>query len=145
MPGMMIRVPITIVTSMLLTLAGAVAGGASAGAVVTGRWPVPLDIAPPKIDISVSSATYDCGNQSPIKIAGEDSTITLNGSCGEVDISGAANTVNIQSVAIIKATGSNNHITWENGPGGAVPQISNPSGSNDIRGPGGYQVQPGRG
>jgi len=148
MSGIMIRVPVMIVTSMFLALTGAVAGATSAAAVVTasaGRWSAPLDVAPPKIDISVSNATYDCGNQSPIRIAGEDATITLNGSCGEVDISGAANTVNIQTVAIIKATGSNNHITWENGPGGAIPQISNPSGSNDIRGPGGFQVQSGKG
>jgi hypothetical protein len=88
--------------------------------------------------------TYDCGNQSPIRISGEDSTITLNGSCGEVDISGAANTVNLQTVAIIKATGTGNHITWENGPGGAVPQISNPGVSTDIKGPGGIQIRSGR-
>ncbi len=71
---------------------------------------------------------------------GEDSTITLNGSCGEVDVSGAANTVNLQSVAVIKATGTGNHITWERGPAGAAPQISNPGRSNDIRGPGGIQT-----
>src|SRR5271163_1074342 len=148
MSGIIIRVSVTIVTSMFLSLAGAVAGGTSAAAVVTapaGRWPAPLGVAPPKIDSSVSHLTYDCGNQSPIKIVGEDSTITLNGSCGEVDVSGAANTVNIQTVAIIKATGSSNHITWESGPEGALPQITNPGGSNDIRGPGGIQIQSGKG
>jgi hypothetical protein len=75
-----------------------------------------------------------------IRIVGEDATITLDGSCGEVDVSGAANTVNLQTVAIIKATGTGNHVTWENGPGGSVPQISNPNGSNTIAGPGGFQL-----
>jgi hypothetical protein len=68
----------------------------------------------------------------------------LYGSCGEVDVSGAANTVNLQTVAIIKATGTGNHITWEKGPGGAAPQISNPNGSNSIAGPGGIQIQSGQ-
>jgi hypothetical protein len=146
MSGIMIRVPVRIVASVFLALAGALVGGTSvADAAPAGHWPAPLGVAPPRIDISVSTATYDCGNQSPIKIVGEDATITLNGSCGEVDISGAANTVNIQTVAIIKATGSSNHITWENGPGGGVPQISNPSGSNDITGPGGFQAPASKG
>jgi len=98
------------------------------------------DAAPAKIDSSFSFVTYDCGGQSPIRIVGEDSTITLNGSCGEVVVSGTANTVNIQSVAVINAPGTGNHITWEKAPGGATPQISNPSGSNDIHGPGGIQI-----
>ncbi|PRI15978.1 hypothetical protein B2J96_07530 [Mycobacterium shigaense] len=85
--------------------------------------------------------TYDCGSQSLIKVVGEDSTITLNGTCGEVDVTGVANTVNLQTVAIINAPGTGNHITWEKGPGGGVPRISNPSGSNDIHGPGGIQIQ----
>jgi hypothetical protein len=139
----MIHLPVTVAASLLVAVAAAPA--AAVAAAPAGRWSVPLDVAPPRIDSSVAHLTYDCGSQSPIRISGEDSTITLYGSCGEVDISGAANTVNLQTVAIIKATGSNNHITWENGPGGAVPQISNPNGSNDIRGPGGFQVQPGRG
>jgi hypothetical protein len=114
-------------------------------AVLVGSASVPSDIAwadaaPAKIDASFKFVTYDCGGQSPIRIVGEDSTITLNGSCGEVDISGTANTVNLQIVAVIKATGTGNHITWEKAAGGAVPQISNPSGSNDIHGPGGLQT-----
>ena len=96
--------------------------------------------APAKIDSSFSFVTYDCGGQSPIRIVGEDSTITLNGSCGEVDVSGTANTENLQTVAAILATGTGNHITWEKAAGAAVPKISNPSGSNDIHGPGGLQV-----
>jgi hypothetical protein len=139
----MIRVRVAVVTSILVMFTGAPA--AVAATAPAGRWSVPLDVAPPKIDISVSSVTYDCGDQSPIRIAGEDATVTLNGSCGEVDVSGAANTVNLQAVAIIKATGSSNHITWESGRGGAVPQISNPNGSNDITGPGGFQVPQGKG
>lgn len=95
---------------------------------------------PANIDISFSFATYECGNQSPIRIVGEDSTITLTGSCGEVDVSGAANTVNLQTVAAILATGTGNHITWEKAPGGGIPQIRNPGRSNDIRGPGGIQI-----
>ncbi|ORV51652.1 hypothetical protein AWC05_26070 [Mycobacterium florentinum] len=105
-----------------------------------GRWQVPEDLSPAKIDASFKFVTYDCGTQSPIRIVGEDSTITLNGSCGEVDVSGAANTVNLQTVAVINATGMGNHITWENGPGGTVPRISNPGHNNDIRGPGGFQA-----
>jgi hypothetical protein len=101
--------------------------------------PVPLEIAPAKVDTSFSTVTYDCGSQSPIRVVGEDSTITLNGSCGEVDVSGVANTVNLQSVAVINVTGTGNHITWQRGPGGAVPQISNPGRSNSIVGPGGVQ------
>jgi hypothetical protein len=167
MSGIMIRVPVTIVTSMFVALAGAVAsdrpsGDAAAPSIIAlmsgastsaatvftapaGHWSAPLDVAPPKVDISVSIVTYDCGDQSPIRIVGSDSTITLNGSCGEVDVAGVANTVNLQTVAIIKATGTGNHITWEKGPGGAVPQISNPGVSNDIRGPGGIPFQSGRG
>ena len=98
------------------------------------------DAAPAKIDSSFAFVTYDCGNQSPIKIVGQDSTITLYGSCGEVDVSGAANTVNLQTVAVINATGGGNHITWEKGPAGGVPRISNPGHNNDIHGPGGLQV-----
>lgn len=114
-------------------------------AILGGSTSAPSDIAwadtaPAKIDSSFSFVTYDCGSQSPIRIVGEDSTITLNGSCGEVDVSGAANTVNLQTVAAIVATGTGNHITWEKGPGGGAPQISNPGRSNDIRGPGGLQI-----
>jgi Protein of unknown function (DUF3060) len=98
------------------------------------------DAAPAKIDSSFAFVTYDCGNQSPIRIVGQDSTITLNGSCGEVDVSGAANTVNLQTVAVINATGGGNHITWEKGSAGGVPRISNPGHNNDIRGPGGIQL-----
>ncbi|WP_197694614.1 DUF3060 domain-containing protein [Mycobacterium sp. 852002-51971_SCH5477799-a] len=47
-----------------------------------------------------------------------DSNVTLTGSCGEVDVSGSANTVKLQTVAIIKTTGSGNHITRQQGPGG---------------------------
>ena len=101
---------------------------------------MPLDMAPTKIDSSYSALTYDCGSQSPIRIVSEDSTITLTGSCGEVDVSGVANTVNLQTVAAIRATGAGNHITWVKGPAGGVPQISNPGGNNDIRGPGGFQT-----
>ncbi|SOX56347.1 DUF3060 domain-containing protein [Mycobacterium ahvazicum] len=113
------------------------------GVVFSAIASAPSDIAltcgsPAKIDISFSAATYDCGNQSPIRIVGEDSTVTLTGSCGEVDVSGTANTVNLQTVAAIVATGTGNHITWEKGPGGGVPRISNPGHSNDIRGPGGF-------
>ena len=141
----MIGVPVAAVASVFVLLSGT---NTSAAAVVTapaGRWSAPLDVAPPKIDISVSNVTYDCGHQSPIIISGEDSTVTLNGSCGEVDISGDANIVNLQTVAIIKATGGGNHITWVNGPGGSVPHIISAGGSNDIRGPGGIQIQSGRG
>ncbi|WAJ44882.1 DUF3060 domain-containing protein [Mycobacterium sp. Aquia_216] len=98
------------------------------------------DAAPAKIDSSYSFLTYECGNQSPIRIVGQDSTITLNGSCGEVDVSGAANTVNLQTVAVINATGAGNHITWEKGPAGGVPRINNPGHNNDIHGPGGLQL-----
>ena len=138
MSGVMIRVPVTVVAATFVAWAVAAAGDRS-----SGRLPASLDVAPAKIDNSVSSVTYDCGNQSPIKIVGQDATVTLNGSCGEVDVSGVANTVNLQTLAIIKATGTGNHITWLKGPGGAVPQISNPGVSNDIRGPGGIQIQSG--
>jgi hypothetical protein len=138
----MMRVAATIVASVFVTFG---VSTSTAAAVSAGRWPLPLDVAPAKIDNSVSNVTYDCGNQSPIKIVGEDATITLNGSCGEVDVAGVANTVNMQTVAIIKATGTGNHITWMNGPGGTVPRISNPGGSNSISGPGGIQIQSGPG
>jgi hypothetical protein len=113
--------------------------------VLVGSASAPSDIAladaaPSKIDTSFAFVTYDCGGQSPIRIVGEDSTITLNGSCGEVIVSGTANTVNIQSVSAILASGTGNHITWGKGPAGAAPKISNPSGSNDIHGPGGLQI-----
>ncbi|MCV7029636.1 DUF3060 domain-containing protein [Mycobacterium sherrisii] len=103
--------------------------------------PVPLDIAPAKIDASVATVTYDCGNQSPIRIVGQDATVTLNGSCGEVDVTGIANTVNLQTVASIRVTGTGNHITWMNGPDGKIPRISNTGGSNSVVGPGGIQIQ----
>jgi Protein of unknown function (DUF3060) len=156
--GILIRVPVAVVASMVVALAGAAASdclseNASAPGSIAlmsrsapaGRWSVPLDVAPAKIDSSVSHLTYDCGSQSPIRIVGSDSTIELNGSCGEVDISGVYNTVNLQTVAIIKATGTGNHITWVKGPGGTVPQISNPGVSNDIRGPGGIVIQSSKG
>ncbi|WAC92046.1 DUF3060 domain-containing protein [Mycobacterium sp. Aquia_213] len=120
---------------VLLAMSAVLVGSASAPINIASA-----DAAPAKIDASFKFVTYDCGNQSPIRIVGQDSTITLNGSCGEVDVSGAANTVNLQTVAVINATGGGNHITWVKGPGGAVPQISNPGHNNDIRGPGGLQV-----
>lgn len=150
MPGIMIRLPLTM--TAVIFVAAAVGDDPPAGAdapsmVLTagaeispaGRWPAPLDVAPAKIDKSVATVTYDCGNQSPINVVSIDSNVTLNGSCGEVDVSGSANTVNLQTVAVIKATGSGNHITWQQGPGGAVPQISNPGASNSIVGPAGIQ------
>lgn len=144
MSGILIRVPVAVAWCTIGLMSGASAVAAPVEAAPAGRWPVPLDVAPAKIDNSFSWVTYDCGNQSPIRIVGEDSNITLNGSCGEVDISGTANTVDLQTVAIIKVTGTGNHIAWENGPGGAAPQISNPGGINDIRGPGGIQIQSGK-
>ena len=138
MAGVMIRLGIVTTTTLLVVVMGSVA--TSPPLVVAspaGRWPAPLDVAPKQIDKSVSTVTYDCGNQSPINVVSIDSNVTLNGSCGEVDVSGSANTVNLQTVAIIKATGSGNHITWQQGPGGAAPQISNPGGSNNIVGPAG--------
>jgi hypothetical protein len=158
MSTMMFRVPASI-TAAFVVSAGVAVGDPSAGATgialmsasrgvaasPAGRWAVPLEVAPAQIDKSVSTVTYDCGNQSPINIVSIDSNVTLNGSCGEVDVSGSANTVNLQSVAVIKTTGSGNHITWQQGPGGAVPDIGNPGGSNSIVGPAGIQVPPGNG
>ncbi|GAB1813760.1 DUF3060 domain-containing protein [Mycobacterium sp. MUNTM1] len=163
MSGIVFRAPVTMTTAVLVVAAGAVLGGhpltgaGASGVVLTGgatssprgvvsslgRWPMPLDVAPAKIDKSVSTVTYDCGNQSPINVVSIDSNVTLNGSCGEVDVSGSANTVNLQAVAVIKATGSGNHITWQQGPGGGQPHISNPGGSNSIVGPAGIQAPPG--
>lgn len=120
---------------VLVAMFAVLVGSASAPSGIA--W---ADTAPAKIDISFAFVTYDCGSHSPIRIVGQDSTITLNGSCGEVDVSGAANTVNLQTVAAVVATGTGNHITWEKGPGGGVPHISNPGRSNDIRGPGGLQI-----
>lgn len=137
MSGMMIRLAIATATVLLVVVTGVAPGVAASPA---GRWPVPLDVAPEKIDKSVPTVTYDCGTQSPINVVSIDSNVTLYGSCGEVDVSGSANTVNLQRVAIIKATGSGNHITWQQGPGGGAPQISNPGGSNSIVGPAGIQA-----
>jgi len=134
MSGMITRVSATVVTSMLVALAG----GSSATAAAAPEM-VPLDVAPAKIGGGVSALIYDCGKQSPIEIVTLDSTITLNGSCGEVEVNGSANTVNLQTVASIRATGTGNHITWQSGPGGAAPRISNPGSSNSIVGPGGIQ------
>lgn len=157
MSGIVFRVPVTMTTAILAVAAGAALGnhppagtGATgialtAGAATTpsGGWPMPLDIAPATIDKNVTTVTYDCGNQSRINVVSIDSNVTLNGSCGEVDVSGSANTVNLQAVAVIKATGSGNHITWQQGPGGGQPQISNPGGSNSIVGPAGIQAPSG--
>ena len=142
MTGILLRVLVTIAAPVSVALLGNISapGDIALATAPAGRWPLPLDLAPAKIDSSFSFVTYDCGNQSPVRIVGEDSTITLNGSCGEVDVSGVANTVNLQTVAAILATGTGNHISWEKGPAGAVPQISNPGRSNDIRGPGGIQT-----
>jgi hypothetical protein len=155
MSGIVFRVPVTMTTAILVVAAGAavcdppVGAGATGilltGGAVPGRWPPPLDVAPAKIDKSVSTVIYDCGNQSPINVVSIDSNVTLNGSCGEVDVSGSANTVNLQTVAVIKATGSGNHITWQEGPGAGPPRISNPGGSNSIVGPAGIQAPSGRG
>jgi Protein of unknown function (DUF3060) len=142
MTGILLRVLATIVAPISVALVGNICAPSDIASATApaGRWPLPLDLAPAKIDSSFSFVTYDCGNQSPIRIVGEDSTITLNGSCGEVEVSGVANTVNLQTVAVILATGTGNHISWEKGPAGAVPQISNPGRSNDFRGPGGIQA-----
>ncbi|OBH53662.1 hypothetical protein A5685_13300 [Mycobacterium colombiense] len=155
MSGIVFRVPVTMTTAILVVAAGAAVcdppvGARATGIVLTGgavpgRWPPPLDVAPAKIDKSVSTVIYDCGNQSPINVVSIDSNVTLNGSRGEVDVSGSANTVNLQTVAIIKATGSGNHITWRQGPGAGPPRISNPGGSNSIVGPAGIQAPSGRG
>jgi hypothetical protein len=132
MSGTMIRVPLTITTSIFVACATTVA---TAAAAPVARWPVPLDIAPPTIGTTSSTVTYDCGNQSPISIVGSNSTITLTGSCGEVDVNGAVNTVNLQTVAVIKANGTGNQITWQAGPGGTVPQVSNTGVNNTVNGP----------
>jgi Protein of unknown function (DUF3060) len=141
MSGITILVPATVVTSIFV----AVTGASPVAAVPTWHGAVSLDVAPAKIDGGVSAMTYDCGNQSPIEIVSLDSTITLNGSCGEVEVNGSANTVNLQTVAFINATGTGNHITWQRGPGGAAPRVSNPGKSNSIVGPGGIQTQSGTG
>jgi hypothetical protein len=138
MSGIGKRVSATVVTSLFVALAGT-----SSATVAAAPGTVPLDVAPAKIGGGVSALTYDCGSQSPIEIVTLDSTITLNGSCGEVEVNGSANTVNLQTVAVIRATGTGNHITWQSGPGGAAPRISNPGGSNSIVGPGGIQAPTG--
>jgi hypothetical protein len=143
MSWILIRVPVAVVSCTIGLMSGASAVAAPVVAEPAGRGPVPLDVAPAKIDSSFAWVTYDCGNQSPIRIVGEDSNITLTGSCGEVDISGTANTVDLQSVAIIKVTGTGtgNHVAWKTGPVAASHRSANPGGINEIRGPGGVQIQ----
>jgi hypothetical protein len=143
MSGIRIRVAAAVLTSTSVALAGA--WPATVAAAPAGHGAAPLDVAPAKIGGGVSAVTYDCGNQSPIEIVSLDSTITLNGSCREVEVNGSANTVNLQTVAFINATGTGNHITWQSGPAGAAPRISNPGKSNSIVGPGGIQKQSGTG
>lgn len=143
MSGIRMRVSVTVVTSIVVALASA--SSAKVIAAPAGHGTVPLDVAPATIGGGVSAVSYDCGNQSPIEIVSLDSNITLNGSCGEVEVNGSANTVNLQTIAIIKATGTGNHIAWQRGPGGAAPQISNRGVSNTIVGPGGVQTQSGTG
>jgi Protein of unknown function (DUF3060) len=135
MSAIMIRVPVVIATSIFGALAGACPSGAASAP--GGRWAVPIDVAPPTISTNGGAVTYDCGNQSPISIVGANSTIALTGSCGEVDVNGTANTVNLQTVAVIKANGTGNHVRWQAGPGGTVPQISNTGINNTVNGPGG--------
>jgi hypothetical protein len=132
MSGIMIRVPFAVATSIFAAFTASLATAVAAPVV---PWPAPLDVAPPTIGKTSTSVTYDCGNQSPITIVGSNSTITLNGSCGEVDVNGAVNTVNLQTVAVIKANGTGNHITWQAGPGGGVPQVSNTGVNNSVSGP----------
>lgn len=133
----MIRRAVTVGMSIL----GVLGPGAPAAAGSPAPGPIPADVAPATIDASVATVTYDCGNQSPVRIVGQDATVTLNGSCGEVDVTGIANTVNLQTVAIIRITGTGNHVTWMRGPDGKIPRISNVGGSNSVVGPGGIQIQ----
>jgi hypothetical protein len=137
MSQIMIRVPVAIAASILAALAGAASASPATAAAPEGRWPAPLDVAPPTINTNGGAVTYDRGNQSPIAIVGVNTTIALTGSCGEVDVNGTANTVRLQTVAIIKANGTGNHVTWQAGPGGAVPQISNTGVNNTVNGPAG--------
>jgi hypothetical protein len=134
MSGIMIRVRIAIAMSVFAAFA---ASAATAVAAPGTRWPAPLVVAPPTIGKTSTTVSYECGNQSPITIVGSNSTITLTGSCGEVDVNGAVNTVNLQTVAVIKANGTGNHITWQAGPGGTAPQVSNTGTNNTVSGPNG--------
>jgi hypothetical protein len=81
--------------------------------------------APAVINTADVTATYDCTGVPRISIQGADSNLTFVGSCGEVDVTGADNTVNLPAVAVISATGTDDRITWQSGPNGAVPQITN--------------------
>lgn len=155
--SILVRVPVTVAGIAALgsvAMGGCSSGGAptsistapatgastSAATVVTApaaHTPAPLVVAPPTINTSNTAVTYDCGSQSPIAIVGADSTITLTGSCGEVDVNGAHNTVNLPTVAAINANGTGNHISWQAGPNGGAPQITNNGISNTVSGPGG--------
>jgi hypothetical protein len=65
MSQIMIRVPVAIAASILAVLACAAGASAATVAAPAGRWPAPLDIAPPTICTSNASASYDCGNTAP--------------------------------------------------------------------------------
>src|SRR5271168_367513 len=76
MSRVVIRMFVATTTSIAL-MSGASTSAAAVVALPALRWSIPLDVAPPRVDASFSFVTYDCGNQSPIRISGEDSTIIL--------------------------------------------------------------------
>jgi hypothetical protein len=72
------------------------------------------------------------GSQPTITINGVNSTVTLTGACGEVNVAGTNNTVHLATVAQVDATGTGNIVTWQTGPGGLSPRISNTGIRNTV-------------
>jgi hypothetical protein len=90
------------------------------------------DPAPAMIGATNATVTYDCGSQPTITINGVNSTVTLTGSCSEVNVAGTNNTVHLATVAQVDATGTGNNVTWQTGPGGLPPRISNTGIRNTV-------------
>jgi len=67
-----------------------------------------------------------------VSLMGSHCNLQLVGECGTVSVSGSHNKVGIETAERIELTGSYNHVSWESGPEGRRPKISNLGHKNDV-------------
>ena len=86
------------------------------------------------LDISGSDSqeTHRCSPKTEVNISGSDNDITLTGECKKVSVNGSTNKVQVEAVAAIEVTGSENQITWKRAVGAKKPKVTRTGHDNKV-------------
>ena len=66
------------------------------------------------------------------EITGNDDEITVTGNCSKVEVLGHNNKITLDTVAVITLVGSNNFVTYRQGPNGEQPKIETVGEKNQV-------------